>query len=575
MNLSTIFLEAQGTKMILHPGLSRSFILLLFFLLIFSRASAQQEEVLQELIQTIENTAEYDAGKIQRINELKVELKAQPMGEFRQRFDLTRALFYEYRIFKQDSAFKYALISKELAEKLGGEQLLAETTLDLANVCVSAGMFREALGYLDTVVLEGLPETTRFTYFGLLGRCYTDMAEYSSISYFSRRYEEIAEDYHEKALSLALPGTWDYIMLHGYLEYKNANLEEALNDLLPLLEKNQDIRAQAVINSVLGDIYAQMDNKEKTIFHLSRASIADIKSSAKENLAMIRLAEFLFKEGEIKLASEFIKKANQDAESYGAQQRKIRVGAILPLIEEQIIEQVETQRQRLYRQNIMLSVLLVFVLVLAIVTYLQVRRLKKARRALVEAHHDLQVKNEQVIHVNEEINLKNIELNSVNNKLLEANKIKEEYIGFFFTQDADIFEKFKEFKTRIEENLKKENLDGIKYLANSYDLKREKKKLLRNFDEAFIKLFPNFTEEFNSLLKDEEKIRMKEGQILNKELRIFALMRLGINHNEIIAQILGYSVNSIYAYKTKIRKKSMFDKKDFDRMLLENTRLKL
>ncbi|WP_372920121.1 DUF6377 domain-containing protein, partial [Salegentibacter sp.] len=110
---------------------------------------------------------------------------------------------------------------------------------------------------------------------------------------------------------------------------------------------------------------------------------------------------------------------------------------------------------------------------------------------------------------------------------------------------------------------------------SSLNLRREKEKLMRNFDEAFIKLFPNFIEEFNSLLKPEEQITLKNGQLLNKELRIFALIRLGIKHNEIIAQILGYSVNSIYAYKTKIRKKSRLDKKDFDDKLIENTTLRL
>ena len=278
--------------------------------------------------------------------------------------------------------------------------------------------------------------------------------------------------------------------------------------------------------------------------------------------------------GDVKLASVFIKKANEDAEAYGAQQRKIRVGAILPLIEEQIINQVEKQRERLSQQNIMLSVLLAILLMLAIVTYIQLRRLKLARRALLVAHKDLQVKNERIVEVNETINNKNGELNRVNDLLLEANKIKEEYIGFFFTQDADIFEKFKEFKTRIDHNLKSNNLEGIKYLSKAYDLKKEKKKLLQSFDEAFIKLFPDFINEFNSLLKEEEQIEIKKGQLLSKELRIFALIRLGIKHNEIIAQVLGYSVNSIYAYKTKIRNKSFLDKKDFDQMLLEKTRLK-
>ncbi len=535
----------------------------------------QHAEQLTQLVETIERSAAYDALKIERIDSLYNELTLQRDSSLQRRFELNRSLFFEYRIFKQDSAFKYSLASKALAEQLGDARLIAETTLDLANVCVSAGMFSEALAYLNGADLERIPEEIRFSLYGLLGRCYSDMADYSTISYYSDLYRKKAREYHQKSLELAEPGTWDYIMLRGYLNYKYGNLEEALEDLKPSLEMRQDLRSQAVVNSVLGDIYVQMGDEEQAVKHLAQSSIADIKTSAKENLSMIQLAEFLFQKGDVKLASVFIKKANADAEAYGAQQRKIRVGAILPNIEEQIINQVETQRARLSKQNIMLSVLLLVLLVLAVITYTQLRRLKRARKALLVAHKDLQAKNERIVEVNETIHSQNEELNRVNDLLLEANTIKEEYIGFFFTQDADIFEKFKEFKTGIERNLKTNNLERIKYLTTVYDLKKEKKKLLESFDEAFIKLFPNFIAEFNALLKPEEQIQLKKGQLLNKELRIFALIRLGIKHNEIIAQILGYSVNSIYAYKTKIRNKSFLDKKDFDQMLLEKTRLKL
>ncbi|MDT0649918.1 DUF6377 domain-containing protein, partial [Autumnicola edwardsiae] len=371
------------------------------------------------------------------------------------------------------------------------------------------------------------------------------------------------------------PGSYGHSSLEGYIRYRRGDFEEALAKILPLLDTDLNLREQAMLNSIVGDSYAQLGLKDKATFHLAQAAIADIKSSAKENLAIIRLAELQFTEGNVQMASIFIQKANEDAAFYGAQQRKLRVGAILPLIEEQIIKQVEEQRERLSRQNLLLSLLLLFVVVLAVIIYSQVRRLKRARREISKAHEKLQVKNHQITKVNEEVKLKNFQLNKVNYELMEANKIKEEYIGFFFTQDADIFEKFKDFKDNIQKNLKKDNLEGVKYLVDTCDLKREKEKLLQNFDEAFINLFPDFIKEFNSLLKEGEQILPKKGQILNKELRIFALIRLGITHNEIIAQILGYSVNSIYAYKTKIRKKSLLDKQDFDQKLLENTLLKL
>jgi hypothetical protein len=318
-----------------------------------------------------------------------------------------------------------------------------------------------------------------------------------------------------------------------------------------------------------------MGEKEKAIPHFAKAAIADIQTSAKENLAVIRLSEIMFERGDTRLASVFIHKANDDATFYGAQQRKIRVGAILPLIEEQIIDRIEKQRSRLFTQNVIMTVLLFFVLGLLVVIAFQVKRLKVARRVIEKAHENLKNVNSEITAVNSRVQKQNEELNRVNNLLQEANKIKEEYIGFFFTQDADIFEQFRVFKAKIEEDLNADKVEKAKYTLSKFDLKKEKEKLLQNFDEAFIKLFPNFIKEFNSLLKPNEQIKLKKGQLLNKELRIFALMRLGIYHNEVIAQILGYSVNSIYAYKSKIRKKSLLDKQDFDQQLIENTTLKL
>jgi uncharacterized protein YoxC len=344
---------------------------------------------------------------------------------------------------------------------------------------------------------------------------------------------------------------------------------------LKLLGRELNSRELALASFILGEIYVEMGEKQKAIPHLAVAAMADIETSAKENLAVIRLSEIMFEKGNTRLASVYIHKANEDASFYGAQQRKIRVGAILPLIEEQIIDRIERQRSRLLTQNVVMGFLLIFVIALAVVILFQVRKLKRARKVIEEAHENLKIINRELTAVNEKINLNNLELNRVNHLLLEANKIKEEYIGFFFTQDADIFEKFRDFKSRVEVTAEEGKLDKVKYLLSTYDLKKEKEKLLRNFDEAFIKLFPNFIEEFNSLLRPEEQIHIKKGKILNKELRIFALIRLGITHNEIIAQILGYSVNSIYAYKTKLRNKSWLDKKDFDQKLFENTTLKL
>lgn len=548
--------------------------LCLFFLCSLS-SHAQKEELLEELAQTIEKAPAYDAIKLEKIDSLRQELRKTSSEAINDLYQLNHQLLQEFKVFNQDSAFVYGLQTRELAKQLDSLPLIAEAVVDLADVSVAAGMYKETLDYLNTLDPKEIPENLRSLYFGLLGRVYSEMAEYSNLDYFSKNYNNLAADYREKALKLTDQGTFFHSFLNAFITYTRGENELALKEFHNLLSQDLAPREKALVHYLLGDIYEQKGDNKRAIDHFAEASIIDIKTSTKETLAIIRLSELLFEMGDTRNASVFIQKANADAAFYGAQHRKIQVGAILPLIEETVIRRIEEQRQRLYTQNVIVSLLLLFVLALAVVIYLQVRRLKRARKAILEAHQNLQLVNTQLNRVNEEVQSKNAQLSQLNGKLLEANKIKEEYIGFFFTHDADIFEKFSEFKSKIEKDLKGDNLEKARYTLSNYDLKKEKEKLLQNFDEAFIKLFPNFIREFNSLLKPEEQISLKKGQLLNKELRIFALMRLGINHNEVIAQILGYSVNSIYAYKTKIRKMSLLDKQDFDQQLIENTTLKL
>lgn len=545
-----------------------------FIGLFTTSASAQEDKVLDELLSVVEKTSQFDQAKLKRIESLRKQLELRQQ-DLLSRYTLNRDLLQEYKVFNQDSAFAYGLRTRELAEQLDSIPLMADAVLNLADVSVSAGMYKETLDMLRSIDPEEIPQDLKSLYYGLLGRVYSEMAEYSNLAYYSEEYSEKAKSYREKALSYTEAGTFFHSFLQAFITLNDGKVEQALTMFNKLLEQKLQPREKALVYYFLGDINNRLNQREQAIHYFAKAAVIDIRTSTKETLAIIRLSELLFERDDLRYASAFIQKANADADFYGAQHRKLQVGAILPLIEEKIIKRIEEQRERLYRQTLIVSLLLIFVFFLALVIYLQVRRLKTARKALIEAHSNLQKINLQLTEFNEEIRRKNIELGRMNHQLLEANKIKEEYIGFFFTQDADIFEKFRSFKSKVEKDLEAGSLEKAKYTLGSYDLKREKEKLLADFDEAFIKLFPNFIEEFNSLLKEEEQISIKKGQLLNNELRIFALIRLGIRHNEIIAQILGYSVNSIYAYKTKIRKKSILDKTDFDQKLLENTTLQL
>ena len=188
---------------------------------------------------------------------------------------------------------------------------------------------------------------------------------------------------------------------------------------------------------------------------------------------------------------------------------------------------------------------------------------------LAETNRKLSEMNIKEQHINEALLESNDKLSKANNNLLEANKIKEEYIGYFFNANSEFFNRIERFKRSVEQKLMDRKFDEIKFLVNHINLRKEKEDLMKNFDKAFLKLFPRFVEEFNQLFRPEDRIQLKDGEILNTDLRIFALIRLGIEDIGKISQILEYSTNTINTYKTKIKKKSIVENEEFVQRIME------
>ncbi|HVV07176.1 MAG TPA: DUF6377 domain-containing protein, partial [Puia sp.] len=251
--------------------------------------------------------------------------------------------------------------------------------------------------------------------------------------------------------------------------------------------------------------------------------------------------------GDVKRASLFIETAIHNAEFYGARLRKVQVSSILSLIESEKINAVESQRRLLIRYSAVVTLLLIVLVFLIVVIRRQVKKLKKAQQMITEAHEVQR---------------------QINDKLEEANKIKEEYIGYFFSLDSEFFVKLERLKKTLDQKIAERKLEDIRFIVNNIQLKKEKEELLKSFDTVFLKIFPHFVDKFNTLFKEEDQIHLKD-ELLNIDLRIFALIRMGITDNDKIAQILGYSVNTIYAYKTRIKNRSIIPNDEFEARIMD------
>ncbi len=488
----------------------------------------------------------YDQEKIKKIALLRNGLlnnSAQPL------FQYYLGLYKEYYIFNYDSAYVYARRMQQLAVQEKNAGLITYAKIKMGFILLSSGMFKEVFDTLGTINPNLLAADQKAEYYTLMARCYYDLADYDHDDFYAPWDNAKGNQFLDSSLQLYDQSSFEYIYYSGLKNIRSGQMAEAQKYFRRLLlQKNLSFHELALTASTLSDIYIRKGQTETAINLLMQAAMADIQSSTKETSAIFNLASLLFKSGELQRASVYIQKAVDDAVFYGARQRKVQLSAILPLIEAEKISRVENQKKNLISYAAGATFTLVVVIILAIIIFRQVNKLKVAKQIITDAKDQQQL---------------------INNKLTEANKIKEEYIGYFFNVNSDFFAKIERFKKLVDKKISDRKFEEIKFLVNNINLKQEKDEILKNFDKVFLKLFPDFVNEFNALFKPEDQIKLKDNELLTTDLRIFALIRMGIHDNEKIAQILEYSVNTVYTYKTKIKNKSIVPNEDFEHRIME------
>jgi len=513
------------------------------------KALAAGDTLLNTLAHTIEQMPVYDAQKANAIYNIKVRMYSGDHGLPANAFRLAEQLYNEYKIFNYDSAYSYAGKMMALATIIKDSELINTAKLKYAFVMLSAGLYSEAFDTLKSVITRNCTAGLKAEYYTLMGRYYFDLAAYDDDKYHSVNYDIKGNQYIDSALLYYAGGTFEKNYYSGLRLFKQGKEQESTAYFEKLLEdKNLSEHQFALTASTLSGVYLQKGETQKAIDLMAQAAIADIHTSTKETFAIYNLAEMLYKAGDVKYASLFIENAIANAETYNARQRKAQVSGILSLIESERIHAIDGQRRLAVQYGMAVTIFLIVFAVLIFVIRKQVKKLQAAKKIITRA---------------------NVQQQLVNDKLEEANKIKEEYIGYFFKLDSEYFGRLERLKKMLEQKLNDRKFDDIKFIVNNIQPKKDKEELMRNFDKVFINIFPNFVTAYNSFFAEEDQVKLPHDQILNTDLRIFALIRIGITDNEKIAEILEYSVNTIYAYKTKIKNKSLVQNDDFEKKIME------
>jgi hypothetical protein len=506
------------------------------------------DSLLYKLNTVLDNKKNYDADKISRIEKLQHDLSNAKSKDLASQYNTYLNLYNEYKTFNYDQAFNYAQKLQQVGRAMKDPVKTAYGKIKLGFILLSSGMFKETFDSLKTINVKLLDNDSRKEYYFLTARTYFDLADFDKDNYYTPIYNTRANKYIDSATALCKSNSFEYIYYNGLRFLKSGDTEKAIDNLNNLISHYKLTDHEfAVTSSTLSDIYIRKNQPEKAISLLALAAIADVKTSTKEAAAMLNLAELLHKQGDVKNAYVFIKQAMDDAIYYGARQRKIQVSNVLPLIDSDRINDVESQRKALFFYSILLTILAVIVIAFAVIIYKQLRKLKIADKIIMETNHYLQ---------------------DTINKLNEANQIKEEYIGYYFNLISEYINKLDKFKRAVDNKLTTKRYEDIKIIVNNINLTKEREELFINFDKAFLKIFPNFVNSFNSFFSEENHVKLLPNQLLNSDLRIFALIRLGVTDTEKIAHILEYSVNTIYNYKARIKGKSNITNEEFEQAVM-------
>ncbi|KAA4631882.1 hypothetical protein F3B51_29455, partial [Bacteroides ovatus] len=319
--------------------------------------------------------------------------------------------------------------------------------------------------------------------------------------------------------------------------------------------------SKAMITYTLSEAYRLEGDKKGQKHFLALSAIADLKSAVKEYVSLRKLASLVYEDGDIDRAYNYLKCSLEDATLCNARLRTLEISQVFPIIDQAYQLKTKRQQQEMKISLICISLLSVFLLVAIFFVYKQMKKVAAARREVIDTNTLLQ-------ELNGELHDSNSQLKEMNHTLSEANYIKEEYIGRYMDQCSTYLDKMDLYRRSLNKIAATGRVEELyKAIKSSQFLEEELKEFYANFDMTFLQLFPNFVEEFNALLV--EPMQPKQGELLNTELRIFALIRLGITDSTKIAQFLRYSVTTIYNYRTRVRNKALGERDEFEAKVMK------
>ena len=525
----------------------------------------------------IDSSSIYKKQKLDAINTLEKQYAAVRNDQDRYQFALS--LFREYIAFVNDSALNYIQVCMECAERMGRKDLQTQSELALASQLADTGFYPEAEIHFKAISKDLLTDDMVITYLKGMNHLYGEMGYYSHDKRLRDQFFSKSAAFRDSLLQILSEDSYSYNALKSVELNNQGKTEEALkcSDKWMKLAKPGS-RDYATMSFYRSEIFRNMGDTDMERYWLVMSALTDIRQAIMDQAALWSLANSLMnEEGDLDRAYKYMDFSWECISYFSTHMRSWLVTPILTRINDKYKQNLHQAYTNLIWTIVAISFLLIGLLMLLFYVSKKRRQLAVIRNELKNANDELGQLNYQLSAKNHDLSEANQKLSNINEQLRQAiihlndsNRVKDEYIGKFLSVCSDYIDKLDNYRIKVNRKLKAGQQADVLRMTSSEQLKEDElKELFDHFDDIFLRLFPTFIDDFNALLKPGEEIVPTEKNHLNTDLRIFALIRLGIEESSKIAEFLRYSPNSIYAYRARIKNKAIGNRDEFEKLVKE------
>lgn len=537
---------------LIAPMNKQIYITALLTLLIASISIKSENIEIKKIDHLIKERTTFIEQKEDKINYLKQLRSKESDRELV--YNITNQIIEEYSNYQSDSAFMYIEANKKIALATNDQKQIIDNLFKYIFVCAQAGLLNEAEKQLQTLYpkVSEMNTIQKVEFYNLYNRLYMNLREFSQNSPLERKYRDLENLYCDTVLMYAPLDSKTYNLYQFKKAFTNNDLELAKENILYFISKIDSLSNDAA--RAYYYLYQIADLENETTYkmnYLTQSVSIDLKSAVMQNRSLRVLAEYLYQSGDISRAYQYMSLSLADANFYNTRLRNSQVAEVLQVVEKDF--QIQRNKQELRMTIVIILTIVLLICLVAVCIYLRIKK-----KELMGFKNELLKTNNELKAINIEIETNNNVLTQMSIQLKESDELKEKYLGHFIKLCSTYIKNITVFKKNINRKIKLGQIEEVHNMTlSSMQESADFKEFYEEFDQSFLNIYPDFVTKFNLLLKEDQRFQIKKENALNTELRIYALLRLGIKDSSQIADFMNYTPVTIYSYRTKVKSRAI------------------